>query len=142
MKKDYKEWFKFKPIVNNIENNIRARTGEIWYCHWGTNVGSEFDGKGQNSIRPVLIIKKTSPNTFLCLPLTSNGKDLPMYFKLNSFNTKSSIVLDQIRSIDSKRFFRFIEQVSDKELKNIIDKLVHYIKGETPLNGGESRRSN
>ncbi len=108
------------------KENLIVKTGEIFWCYLGVNVGSEQNGVGPDKIRPVLIINKFSEKFFLCGPLTSKKHTGNWYVKL-SFNN-SSVILNQIRPIDIKRLGKVIGHISDLELGNIISKYIELIK--------------
>ncbi len=69
-----KEFDKWNDIKKTIENNkfIHTKTGEIYNCLLGENVGFEQSGKGDAFLRPVLVFKKFSKNTILAIPLFSS----------------------------------------------------------------------
>ena len=45
----------------------------------GLNIGYEQDGKGEDFLRPVLILKKFNKRVFLGIPLTKIKKDSHFY---------------------------------------------------------------
>ena len=57
MKKDYLLWTKVKNKTNEKEARAKYNEREIWFANLGENIGFEEDGKGNDFIRPVLIIK-------------------------------------------------------------------------------------
>jgi len=80
---------------------------EIMWIHLGQNVGTEIYGKGDDHMRPVLILKKFK-NSFLGVPLTSKvkAKDNPFFFYLGEFGVyreKSWACLSQLRFFDARR---------------------------------------
>lgn len=126
MRKNYKNW---TPIKQKLHNNESIRPGfyerEIWYCHLGENVGFEQDGKGDDYLRPVVIIKKFNNEIFWGIPLTSTIKKSKYYFMINfsENNEKSSAILSQIKLIDAKRLSYKIGVVETGEFKLLTKKL-------------------
>jgi len=134
MKKDYKKWMPLKVELNNSsEPRLFFHVREIWYCHFGENIGFEQDGQGENFLRPAVIIRKFNNEVFWCVPLTRTKKDLPFYFNFKIHtetgeNQKvaaesSAAILSQIRLIDSKRLRRLIGYISKKDFKLLKEKL-------------------
>lgn len=80
-KKDYKSWTPIKRTLHNTEEvRLFFHEREIWYCHLGENIGFEQDGRGEQFLRPIVIIRKFNNEIFWGLPLTRAQKDLPFYF--------------------------------------------------------------
>ena len=75
MEKDYKIW---TPVKTNINNNGAHPRGykerEIWICNVGENIGFEEDGKGNEFIRPVLILKVFNKQFCHIVPLSKTNK--------------------------------------------------------------------
>ncbi len=97
---------------------------EIWTADLNPRFGTEA-GK----TRPVLIVQtdllnKVHPSTIIC-PLTTNIKKGTNILRLNlkkgqaSLQRDSAIMIDQIRSIDNKRFVKKIGELP----KNLLPKL-------------------
>ncbi len=128
MEKDFDKWNSLKKKINKESNGLSSiywREKEIWFCSLGVNVGSEQDGKNEFFERPVVIIKKVSPTTFLAIPLTSKRKIGSWYVHLDS--TGTSAVITQIRLLDSSRLNRRLRIISDLEHKLIIDYFKDYL---------------
>jgi mRNA interferase MazF len=90
----------------------------------GLNVGFEQDGKGQDYLRPVVIIKKFNNEVMWAVPLTKNSKKNKYYFTF-MFNGKgpSSAILSQMRLIDSKRLKYKIGDISQVDLSLLKQKI-------------------
>lgn len=109
-------------------NNVKKETGrksspqfnvrEIWYCSLGQNIGREENGKHASFERPVLVLRKFNQEIFFGLPLSSMNKNLPFYYLLD-YQEISSVLLSQIRVLDSKRLLRKIRTVSKDEFERI-----------------------
>lgn len=119
MKKDFHNWHKVKVSLENRKNLPTFSEREIWWCSIGVNVGYEIFGKNEEFVRPVLILKKYSRSTFFGLPLTSKRKNHPFHYHLRFHDVDGSILLDQGRTIDSRRLGRLIGKLTEKEVGHI-----------------------
>ena len=121
--KDFDGWNKEKKSVHNNGTQKLFHEREIWWASFGINIGREQDGRGDNFERPVVIIKTLSPDTFICLPL-STKKRLPgfqssvIHEEIHGF-----ALLDQIRVIDSKRLLRKIGTMTQEEFIILKEKM-------------------
>lgn len=130
MKRDYRAWTPLKQSLNNTdEPRLFFHEREIWYCHLGENIGFEQDGRGDQFLRPVIIIRKFNNDIFWGIPLTRTQKDLPFYFTfVPRFETavqgeKSTAVLSQVRLVDAKRLRRMLGYISEKDFVALKKKL-------------------
>lgn len=123
--KNFIGWFQIKPKIDTQEKRLRFKEREIWYVHFGVNVGFELDGKDE-FLRPCLIIKKLSNETFYALPLTSKKKNGSWYFPSNMNKEEGRYVLSQIRSLDSKRLQYFVETISEKEFLEVKNAFLNF----------------
>ncbi len=140
--KNFLDWNKLKINVDSksvIDDkgkvNLLAKERELWWCHFGVNIGSEVDGKNADFERPVLIINKLSPTTYLVAPTTSKVKENEFRITVYGIEGKYSIVLiDQIKVIDVRRLKRKVDVIIEEDfikLKEQICKLT--INCEIPL---------
>jgi len=123
--KNFDVWNSIKKEINTKNQKIFFHEREIWFCKLGQNVGFEQNGKGKYFLRPVLILKKFNKYIFVGLPMTSVKKDKMFYFNLN--NNLGSIILSQIRLIDSKRLFYKKSKITEKDFSKIKEKLKELI---------------
>lgn len=96
---------------------------EVWWCALGINIGSEEDGKGENYLRPVLILRKFNKDVFYGLPITSKPKDDKFHIPINSGEILGSVILSQMRLIDAKRLSHLVCKITGNELKEVKEKL-------------------
>ena len=126
MQKDFDEWNKSKKIIHENGENKLYHTRELWWCSLGVNAGSEQDGSGKNYDRPVLILKGLSRQTCIVLPITSSSEKHKMRIPIGEVqDKKASVIISQIRVIDTKRLIykiRFLD-------KNIFNNITKTIKG-------------
>jgi len=110
MVKDYflalLDWSKVNVVLWDKSTRIVFNEGEIWWCSIGLNIGEEVFGKGANFMRPVLVFKKFTEDSFLGLPLTGSRKSGSWYIPIKLPARESSIMLNQARIIDKKRLQR------------------------------------
>ena len=103
--------------------NDRIKRGEIYYADLSPAVGSE-----QGGIRPVLILQNDTGNrhspTTIVAAITSREKKaaLPTHVDITAagLKTKSTVLLEQIRTIDKNRLAEYVGRL-DKETMGKID---------------------
>lgn len=109
--KEFDSWNNLKKKLDN-RPQVYCREGDIWWCHFGINVGYEQNGSGTDFLRPVIVLKRINHGTLICLPLTTqlrhNKDHVAIYFK-DSFET---VILSQIKMIDARRLLKWRGQVS------------------------------
>ncbi len=123
MQKDFDKWNKIKKETHSKDIPPLFSEREIWWCSLGVNIGSEQDGKGKDYLRPVLVLRKFNKNIFYGLPITSKIKNDQFHISINSRNTKGSIILSQMRLIDSKRLGYIMGKITENESKEVKKKL-------------------
>jgi len=127
MKKDFDSWCARKKELNEVQPNF-YKEREIRWCSLGINIGSEQDGTSKTYRRPVLVIKGFSRNVCLILPLTTSVSNNPYYFPIGKIEGKnSSVILSQIRLIDTKRLhdsLGYLNKIKFEEIKKAFKKLI------------------
>ncbi len=129
--KNFDKWCTKKKKIDKRDVDIEKimfQEKEIWWCATGVNIGFEQDGKNSNFERPVLIYKKFNKHVFWGIPLTTKDVDtsLPFYLELSDTDTKSTLILSQLRLYDSKRLLRHIRTLSSemfRAVKHAMEKL-------------------
>lgn len=118
--KNFDKWnINKKGLEGNKVVCVTPNAREVWWVSLGVNIGSEQDGLGANFERPVLILKKLSPSTFLVFPLSTKEKLEKFQYKVIVNGKEGYVLLDQVKVIDTKRFLRKMGYV-DKETFEII----------------------
>ena len=112
---NFDEWNSLKKEINKSVCSVNFHEKEIWWSRFGINIGSEQNGIGIHFERPIVILKKLSGTTFLCVPLTTKRKDVVYRFPLSSGNLESYALLDQVRVLDSKRLVRKIGNANTEQ---------------------------
>ena len=97
------DWWKITIKLHAKEQKSLFKEGDIWWCSIGLNVGVEIFGKGKYFARPVIIFKKSSANSFLGIPLTTQPKTGAWHIPFVYVEKKQYAVLSQIRTLDSRR---------------------------------------
>jgi mRNA interferase MazF len=126
---DYDTWNIKKQRLQETEQDILFREGEVWWCHIGVNLGYELYGKGEHFWRPVFILKKHNRLTFLGLPLGSTVKPHAFYLPFPFRGRNGCIRLDQARILSSKRLSNRMGKVTSLQLQAIKQAYVGIILG-------------
>ena len=101
---DFNRWNDKKKKTHFGKQRPFFHEQEVWFCSLGTNIGFEQDGRGDEFLRPVLVLKKFNNEIFWALPMTKNIKKGKYYYLVSLDGHKqSSLILSQIRLIDAKR---------------------------------------
>ncbi len=109
VQKDFDKWNEQKKRLHEEAANLLYHQGEIWWCHLGVNIGFEEDGTGNNSERPVLIVRRFNPQLCWIIPLTTSLKKNPYYVSAGMVNGRpAAAILSQMRPIDTKRLINLI----------------------------------
>ena len=126
MKKDFDNWNIKKKEIHEQKPSVFCHPREIWWCSLGYNVGFEQDGTGKNFDRPVVVIRSFNLNIFFGVALTGSKKKGKYYFPLGKIDGReASVILSQIRLIDTKRLVRKMAILD----KNTFEQLKKALKG-------------
>jgi sugar O-acyltransferase (sialic acid O-acetyltransferase NeuD family) len=112
------EWNNVKKTLQKKEI-IKFKQGEIYFMSVGQNVGYESFGKHEMFLRPVLVYKKLSKETFIGIPLTSKIKEGSYYFKFSYKGKISIAMLNQIRVFDIRRHAYFSGKIKNSDFKRL-----------------------
>ena len=125
--KDFDGWIEKKKELDAKVKPPFFNEGQVWWCSIGVNVGYEIFGKSHAYTRPVVIIRKYSRETFLGLPMTSKRKDRRSHYHLDFQGTNGSIILDQGRTLDSRRLITRMGELSEQQLEKIKSAYQNYL---------------
>jgi len=132
MDSQYNNWNKIKIAIEYENIIVGFKERDIFYMNMGKNIGFEQDGKGENFVRPVVIIKGFNKNMFFGIPLSTKMKEGKFYYKFQ-FKKKDELVenialLSQMRLFSTKRLLNKIGVISKEdfikmknEFKSLID---------------------
>ncbi len=122
--KNFDAWNKQKKATHLHLKNKWVHTREVWWVEFGTNIGTEMDGRGKKFLRPALILKTLGFTSALVVPLTSRNKVGIFYVQVGRLAGEiyeSVANLGQIRVIDTKRCVEKMGQISP-EIFSILKK--------------------
>ena len=125
--KDFDIWNTHKKSINSSESMPTITEREIWWCHLGVNIGHEQDGKGMQSQRPILIVKKFNHRLCWAIPLTTQIKENKHYHYFEFLNKPQCALLTQMKLIDAVRLNKKMGRLGKEEFKNIREKLKLYL---------------
>src|SRR3989338_2538909 len=119
MRKDFKKWHNQKQKIENERPRVFFSKRKIWSCYLGENVGYEQDGRGEEFLRPVVILKKSNKEVSWVIPLTRTEKKNQYYFQFQFQKKKdtSTAILSQIRLVDAKRLKYKIGDMKQKDFE-------------------------
>ena len=138
--KEFDRWNNVKKNLQTINMRAHFKEREVWWCQIGVNVGYEIDGKQESFIRPVLVFRKISADTFVGIPLTRKRRGVVQEKNLEKFcyvleevnvfdgKEKESVLdLSQIRLFDARRLmnmkYRMHEDIFDRVANHLKDLL-------------------
>ena len=132
MDSQYNNWNEIKITIEYENIIVGFKERDIFYMSIGKNIGFEQDGKGENFVRPVVIIKGFNKNMFFGIPLSTKMKEGKFYYKFH-FQKKDELIenialLSQMRLFSTKRLLNKIGVISKEdfikmknEFKSLID---------------------
>lgn len=124
MEKDFDKWNeKKKQLHATAHRSVFVSQREIWWCSLGVNVGREQDGRGDNFERPVVVLRRLSPDTFMALPLSGKKRLEKFQSPVTHGRVYGFALPDQIRVLDTKRLRRKVGAITQGEFKEIENKL-------------------
>lgn len=130
MKKDFKKWHEKKRLIHGEKPRVFFHERDIWFCHIGENIGFEQDGRGEEFLRPVLVLKKFNNEVLWIVPLTKAKKrHCPPHYFVFSFRSTvvSAAILSQVRLIDSKRLKYKIGVMTASDFEILKEKIKHLL---------------
>lgn len=126
--KDFDKWNEHAKILDSKSIDFVFSEGELWWCALGVNIGSEQDGKGDDFVRPVLLLKKINRDTVLIIPVSSKlktGACDRVSFDLGG--QENQFLISQARMVSSKRFIRRIHRVKSIVFLEVIVAIIKFI---------------
>lgn len=123
MEKDFDHWNKKKKVLDNKSRLPYFKEGEVWWVHIGLNIGTESSGKGEEFLRPILIIKKFNIFSCIGIPLGTSIKTNKYKISLGIIAGKHAVAhLSQIKNIDSRRLVNKIDRIDQIKFKGLKEK--------------------
>ena len=125
----FNQWNTVKQNTHQKKERVFFHERDVWFCRVGQNVGFEQNGKGENFLRPIIIIKKFNNEVFLGVPLTSKKKEGIFYSFLSGINnTDNYAILSQIKLLDAKRLEYRAGMAKQEEFERLKKDLIRLIK--------------
>jgi mRNA-degrading endonuclease toxin of MazEF toxin-antitoxin module len=123
--KKYDEWNEVKKDIVVKNQNLTFKVREIYWLSVGQNIGYEIYGKGDEYLRPVLILRKFSKESFLGIPLTSVSKNDMFHFEFVPIKGEkiNYAILSQIKLFSAKRIKSKMGKISQDDFKSLKEKL-------------------
>ena len=119
MQKDFDRWNAKKAKLNDAIPVFSFKEREIWFCRLGLNVGHEQDGDAKTFLRPVIILKKISNETFFGIPLTRTPRFGKEYFTVIDGHGTSFAMLSQGRMLDVRRLDYRSRAMTENEFESL-----------------------
>jgi mRNA interferase MazF len=126
---DFDRWNEVKKATNSTRDISRIffKEQEIWWCYLGTNIGYEEDGKGEKSLRPVLVLRKFNQYTFIGLPLTTSIRKSLFHIQCEANDGRfRQAIISQLKAIDIRRLHEritFVRQESFSIIRKSVREL-------------------
>ena len=128
-KNSYDKWNELKQEID-IKKPMLFRERDILFISMGQNIGYEQYGKGEDFLRPVVVLKKFSKNLFLGIPLSSQLKDGYFFHKVTFKERENTALLLQSKTFDSKRIKYKLATLSQNEFSKLSEKFCEVV---TPI---------
>lgn len=105
-----------------MNQDRQVRRGEVYLADLSPVIGSE-----QGGVRPVLVLQNdvgnaNSPTTIVAgITSSENKRRLPTHIeiKCSGLHKKSTVLVEQLRTVDKSRFLEKIGQADTKTMKRI-----------------------
>jgi len=120
---NFDKWNNLKKELQKNDKKYYFKEWEIWWISLWQNIWTESFWKWNYFRRPVLILKKLSWNSLICLPLSSKQKKGTWFTKCNLHDIERTVLLYQIKMINTNRFERRVWQISDNDFWKIKKRL-------------------
>lgn len=124
--KRFLEWIGIKEKIHTKKSPPTFEEREIWWTSLGENVGHEENGRGDDFIRPFVVVRKFNKELLFGVPCSSVIKENKYYFKIvvQAGNFKTAAMLSQTRTISSKRLLKVIDKMGEESFKELKKALI------------------
>ena len=120
--KCFDEWNEKKKKAHYVNKPPIYHECEIWWVMIGENVGSEVNGKGDDFLRPVLVIRKYG-NLLFGVPLSSQVHRGMWYDQFEYKNRTQCVLLSQAGRLSANRLRYKMGRISKIDFIRICDSL-------------------
>lgn len=122
MSDHFNEWNSVKKETDTLSPPI-FKEREVYYIRMGHNIGHEQNGKGDEFVRPVIVLKRLSREMFIGIPLSSQIKNGSFYhtvtFSKNGMETINNAIVAQIRLFSARRLLNKIGMIHKDEFTDL-----------------------
>ncbi|HIP11647.1 MAG TPA: hypothetical protein EYG73_02910 [Arcobacter sp.] len=129
----YDKWNSLKQTLEK-RKQLQFNEREILFISMGQNMDFEQYGKGEDFLRPVVVVKKFNKHLFLGIPLSSKIKDSFFFHIIHFKERENSALLLQSKTFDSKRIKYGLAKLSENEFNKLVEKLCEVV---TPTPNGK-----
>lgn len=127
----YDEWNEVKKTTSKESLLVGFKPRDIFYIKMGHNLGYEQNGKGEDFVRPVIVLKKLNNHMFIGIPTSSQIKKGSFFYEFEfeqrtangSKKVKDIAILAQIKTFSTKRLLNKIGVINKDEFEKLKDKL-------------------
>lgn len=130
--KDFDRWNVHKKEVDAAVKRVDCNPRDLWWCTLGVNIGREQHSQTQDFSRPVLIIKRFTPDIFWAIPLTTKVKNIPFRIKIVLNSIENDVLICHLRSYDRKRLKRKIGKLSEFQFNSVISEIQNLLHKTDP----------
>lgn len=128
-KQIFDTWNEKKKITDFTGTCPHFSVGEIWWAQLGQNIATEVAGKGNDFLRPVIILQRVYGNACIAIPITSQERIGDYYFSFQDLKgVKQYALLTQIRYIDGKRLKYKLSSIKKEDFLGLHDAFCTLIK--------------
>lgn len=118
-------WIQLKFRIHSVQNRpLYFKEREVWWCHFGENVGDEERWKWDQCMRPVVIMRKFNNNLALVVPTSTVLKENKFYTSFEYGGGTYSALISHLRTLDTKRLNKKIATLSEDEYTKIHNSIV------------------
>lgn len=104
--------------IKNIYDRENFNRGAIWCADLGESMGSEQSGKKMVMIIQNNIGNKYSPTVIVSIITSRKKTNIPTHVKAGLFY-ESTIMCEQIKTLDKNRLHNFVGNLTSKKLEEI-----------------------
>lgn len=122
MIKQFLQWIGLKEKLHATDHAAPlVSERDLWWASLGENIGSEINGKSDRFTRPVVILKKLTHGFYLVAPTTTQKREGSWYASVRFGQQDEYVCLHQIRTIDFRRLYSKLGQLSSADFAIIKD---------------------
>jgi mRNA interferase MazF len=126
--KKFDEWSLLKPKINEKNKLATFKQRDVFWVYIGENIGSEEDGKGDEFLRPVVILKVFNKEFCFVVPLSTKIKENRYCVGFEFNNKKQSALISQIKSIDARRLHFKIGTLSRDDYNLVMSAIIDFLQ--------------